>query len=263
MSNAHATEEEIRKAIVPKSDQLNADDLVAGPITVTITAVRKGDKEQPIIVDIEGHRPYKPCKTMLRVLVEAYTKEAKDWVGKRMTLYRDPDVLWAGVRVGGIRISHLSGLKEPKTFVVTLSRTRKAEIVIYPVVDSSPDNKAAIDKYTADIAAANSTEELKAVGFLLKNQPKAVQDAVRGTYANRQKVLSKPPEPAPNGNGRITANLQEWKTGIELMTTAESCDEFRRDALPDCPEEYKAAVEVYLANHEETLRNSLETHKGQ
>jgi hypothetical protein len=55
----------LRDTITPKSDQLNADDMITGPITVTITGVRRGDKDQPVVIDIDGgYQPYKPCKSM-------------------------------------------------------------------------------------------------------------------------------------------------------------------------------------------------------
>jgi hypothetical protein len=99
-------QEYMRTTIVPKSDQLNADDLLTGPITVTITGVRRGSVEQPVIVDIEGYegRPYKPGKSMRRVLISAYGDEPKQWIGKQLTLYCDPEVKFGGVKVGGIRI---------------------------------------------------------------------------------------------------------------------------------------------------------------
>ncbi len=78
------TPDEVRASIVPKSDQLNADDLLLGSITVTITKVRKGDREQPIVVEIEGHQPYKPCKTMRRILIASFSDDPKRWVGQEI-----------------------------------------------------------------------------------------------------------------------------------------------------------------------------------
>jgi len=187
--NDNPTPEEMRASIVPKSDQLNADDLTIGPITVTITGVRRGDREQPIIVELEGHRPYKPCKTMRRILIATFSDDPIGWIGQQMTLYRDPDVLWAGVKVGGIRISHLSGLSKPKTYIVTEKRGKRAEVLIQPIASLSPEDLAAADKAAIDIAKAETMEILKAVGFVVKQQSKAVQDAVRPLYVKRQREL--------------------------------------------------------------------------
>jgi hypothetical protein len=183
------TREEVLASIVPKSDQLNADDLITGPITVTITGVRRGDREQPIIVDIEGHRPYKPCKSMRRVLIAAYSDEPKQWTGKRMTLFCDPNVTWAGVKVGGIRISHLSGLTEPKTFLLTLTRGKKLEVTIYPLTTLSESDHSYIADMTDQIAAAETLDGLKAVGLNLAKASKTVQDELRPVYVARQKEL--------------------------------------------------------------------------
>jgi hypothetical protein len=183
------TPEEVRASIVPKSDQLNAEDFLAGPVTVTITGVRKGDKEQPIFVDLAGYpgRPYKPCKTCRRILIASFTDDPKAWIGQRMTLFCDPNVTWAGVKVGGIRISHLSGISEPRVFVLTQTRGKKTEVTILPV-KSSGDEKYIAD-VLSEIAKAETHEMLKAIGFMLKEKSKQIQDAVRSAYAARQKEL--------------------------------------------------------------------------
>ena len=189
MSN-DPTREDVRKSIIPKSDQLNADNLLTGPMTVTITGVRRGDKEQPIFVDIEGQQPYKPCKSMRRVLIAAFSDDPKRWIGQRMTLYCDPDVMWAGVRVGGIRISHLSGIDGPKTFLLTQTRGKKAEVVIQPLPpELSPEDQAYIADAKKQIAESPSMEVLDAIGLALKEQAKPIQDAVRGAYKAKKAEL--------------------------------------------------------------------------
>ena len=60
--------------VAPKSDQLNADDLIAGPRTIRIRGVRGTENpEQPVSVYFEGDdgKPYKPCKSMRRVMIAA------------------------------------------------------------------------------------------------------------------------------------------------------------------------------------------------
>ena len=189
MSN-DPTREDVRKSIIPKSDQLNADNLLTGPMTVTITGVRRGDKEQPIFVDIEGQQLYKPCKSMRRVLIAAFSDDPKRWIGQRMTLYCDPDVMWAGVRVGGIRISHLSGIDGPKTFLLTQTRGKKAEVVIQPLPpELSPEDQAYIADAKKQIASSDTVEFLKGVGLLIKGKPPAVQEAVRAEYVAKMAEL--------------------------------------------------------------------------
>ena len=92
----------LRDTIEPKSDQLNYDDVAGNPITVKIVSLKSGSAEQPVIIVLEKHRDFKPCKSMRRVLIAAWGDKGKDWIGQRMTLYGDPKVKFGGVEVGGI-----------------------------------------------------------------------------------------------------------------------------------------------------------------
>lgn len=128
--------ESVRDTIVPKSDQLNTDDLLSGPITVEITGVTRGTAEQPVCVAIKGHQPFKPCKSMRRVLVACWGEYAKNWVGKSLTLYADPNVKYGGVRVGGIRISHASGIADTMRMMLTTTRGKREEYTVQPLVEA-------------------------------------------------------------------------------------------------------------------------------
>ena len=121
--------------IKPKSDQLNADDLLLAPITVKVVSVKRGPVDQPVHIGIEGHMPYKPCKSMRRVLISAWGDKGGDWIGKSMTLYCDPSVKFGGVAMGGIRISHLSHIQGTMSIMLTASRGRKSEFVVRQIVD--------------------------------------------------------------------------------------------------------------------------------
>ena len=85
---------DLTESIAPKSDQLNADDLIAGAVTVTIAEVRKGTDEQPVDVHIAEFpgRAYRPSKSMRRVMVMAWGAEAAAYAGRRLTLYRLPSI---------------------------------------------------------------------------------------------------------------------------------------------------------------------------
>jgi hypothetical protein len=44
----------LRDTILAKSDQLNADDIIGTGITITVTAVKRGDSaEQPVVIRVE------------------------------------------------------------------------------------------------------------------------------------------------------------------------------------------------------------------
>ena len=56
---------DLTESIAPRSDQVNADDLIGGPVTYTIREVRKGAAEQPFdFMLVETDRAYRPSKTM-------------------------------------------------------------------------------------------------------------------------------------------------------------------------------------------------------
>jgi len=140
--------------IAPKSDQLNADDLIAGPITVRIVSVTHGNAESPIRVNIEGRMPYYPCKSMRRVLVAAWGEDGAPYAGRYMTLYRDPEVKYGGIKVGGIRISHLSDIGADMYMALTVTRGKRAEYTVQRLNIQAPAAKPkaapAADGYPAD-----------------------------------------------------------------------------------------------------------------
>lgn len=109
---------DITDALAPNSDQLDAIELVA-PRTFTIApggrlAVRDGKTVAEIA--LEGFpRVWRPSKGMLDVLARCWGSDAKQWVGRRVTLYNDPDVMFGKDRVGGIRVSHLSHIDGTQT----------------------------------------------------------------------------------------------------------------------------------------------------
>lgn len=129
---------DIADTIIPKSDQLNADDLIAGPRIITITKVvkRKGSKDTPpLVVSFEGDdgKPYLPCLSMRRALVYIWGKDATKWQGRSLRLYRDASVMFGGIPVGGIRISHASDIDGPREFPLTQSKTKRAMYRIEPL----------------------------------------------------------------------------------------------------------------------------------
>lgn len=127
---------DLSDTIAPKSNQLNADDLLGGlEITVTIERVQKtaGD-QQPITIHLAGGRwkPWKPCLGMRRVLIQVWGADGGAYVGRQVRLFRDPDVLWGGKKSGGIRIQAMSHLPndKPATVTVTLNKNTRVEVLI-------------------------------------------------------------------------------------------------------------------------------------
>ena len=177
-------------ALIPNSLQLNADDLLGGKtLTIKITkvivrkaATKKG--EQLVTVNYEGDndKPYLPCKSMCRVMVHVWGKDSATYVGKSMTLYCDPEVMFGGVKTGGIRISHMSGLDEPKTMALTATRANRKPFTVKPLATTSePTIDADKLKVEAQAAAEKGTAALQAFwGTLKKPQQAALKGALDG-----------------------------------------------------------------------------------
>ena len=128
---------DMTKAAEPKSDQQNAEDYLGGVTkTIKITKVTIKSGDQPVTINFEGDngKPYKPCKTMCKVMVSIWGADANKYIGKSMTLYGDPTVTWGGMAVGGIRISHMSDMGAPKTMALAANRASKKLITVNPLV---------------------------------------------------------------------------------------------------------------------------------
>jgi hypothetical protein len=156
--------------ITPKSDQLNADDLIAGPITIKVTGVKKyedgGRKKAAISYEGDNGKPYKPCVSMMRVLVTAWSATGSDYIGRSMTLYRDDSVVYGGIAVGGIRISHLSHIDKDLTMALTVSSTSRKlytvkvlAVAAKPLPALTPEDAESWAKAVKALAAGTTTTE--------------------------------------------------------------------------------------------------------
>jgi len=160
--------------IVPKSDQLNADDLIGGITkTIKITAAKVAKGDQPCSLSYEGDngKPYKPCLSMRRVLVQLWGKDGNAYVGRSMTLYRDDSVRFGANAVGGIRISHMSDISEEHHLPLTVSKGQKKMFTVKPLVaqrtkaDAPPSDPSiflkAIERVQKSITEAELDEAVK------------------------------------------------------------------------------------------------------
>jgi hypothetical protein len=133
---------DISHTITAKSDQLNACDLIAGPITVTVQSVKtNGPQDQPVWIDIGGgYQPYKPCLTVRRILAKLWGTKSRDWVGRSMTLFCDETVRWAGEDVGGIRVSHVSGIQQTAFVTTRASKRSVTKAKIEPIANQKKEH---------------------------------------------------------------------------------------------------------------------------
>ena len=146
---------DITATLAPKSNQMNADDLIVGPRTIIVTNVDVAiEAEQPVAIYFKGDsgRPWRPCKSMRRVLASAWGPDSSQYVGRGITLFRDPGALYGGQQVGGIRLSHLSHIEGPLTVMLTASRGKRLPYKVLPLQAPSPAAPAA--------AAAPPAEDL-------------------------------------------------------------------------------------------------------
>lgn len=153
---------DLSDSIAPRSDQWNADDLIAGPVTVTIADAKPGAAEQPVdILLVETpKRAYRPSKSMRRVIVAAWGKQSTVYAGRSLTLYRNPDITFGGEKVGGIEISHMSHIDKPVTLALTRSRGKRTPFTVQPLREApARDWQAEAD----DLAAVVRVDALYAL----------------------------------------------------------------------------------------------------
>jgi hypothetical protein len=127
-------------SIEARSDQINADDLIGGPMLVTISEVVQGKADQPFDFKLVEHpkKAYRPNKSMRRVLVALWGSETSPYAGRQLVLYREPTVKWAGEPVGGIRISHASHIAEQREVWAQTTRGHRERFVIEPLATQAP-----------------------------------------------------------------------------------------------------------------------------
>lgn len=157
---------DITKALAPKSDQKNADDFLGGPQTFTVESVTEGTEEQPVDINLVGHpgKPYKPSKSMLRVLAKLWGTSGADWAGRSLTLYTDPTVKFGGVTLGGIKISHMSHITKREQVSLTVTRGKKGTHTVQPLQEAPAPAKQPDTTIPADVVT--NTDKALADGNL-------------------------------------------------------------------------------------------------
>ena len=129
---------DISDSLAANSAQQNYDEYLAGPKTVTVAEVTQGTVEQPVnveLVEFPG-KPFKPAKSVRRVLAAAWGTDASQWTGRRLTIYGDPSVRYGGKEVGGLRVSHVSHIDKPITVALTVTRGKRAPFTVQPLPDA-------------------------------------------------------------------------------------------------------------------------------
>lgn len=147
----------------PRSDQQNFDDYVAGPKVVTIAEVTPGTAEQPAevhLVEFPG-RPYKPSKSMRRVLVAAWGPDTTTYTGRRMKLVGDPTVKFGGNVVGGIKIAALSDIEKPVKVQLTVTRGKRAPHVVEVLSEAAAQQQPTPEPTHEQVESCDDIDVLK------------------------------------------------------------------------------------------------------
>ena len=167
--------DDISKTIVAKSDQLNACDLIGGPITVTVEAVNiVKSADQPVSIRIGSDRqPFKPCLSVRRILAKVWGVDSSQWIGRSMTLFCDDSVIWAGEPAGGIRVSHVTGIDKTERVTTRASKHKVMQYIIEPLIINLP-------AYSDDDIEKNS--ESWRESFINGKKPKALIGAIKQKY---------------------------------------------------------------------------------
>ena len=124
---------DVSSTILSKSDQLNASDLIGNEMILTVSGVHLvSSPDQPMIINYidDDGRPYKPCKSMRRVLVGLWGKDASQWIGRSVGVYNEPSVKWAGKEEGGVRIKSMSHIDKNKSVTTSESKHKKTTYLI-------------------------------------------------------------------------------------------------------------------------------------
>lgn len=158
------TREEFNGTTKAKSDQMNAVDLIAGPAVFVITDIRMtGASDQPVAISLDAHtQPWKPSKTFRRVLAASWSGDPSEWIGRHVVLWCDPTITWAGEKVGGIAISHMSHIDGEKVYKLNESKSKKKTIKIQPYYPQESDQPDPEPTYWPDDAFANQLKKNQA-----------------------------------------------------------------------------------------------------
>jgi hypothetical protein len=197
---------DLSDTIEAKSDQLNADDLAGSTKTIVVTGVvRYSEKgEQCFYLDYQGGtgRPFKPCKSVRRVIMCGWGKDGSQWIGRSMTLYCDASVIYAGKEVGGIRVSHMSDIPKRITIKLTEKRGSKKEVFVEIL---EPTDKPMLPDATFETYLASAKQKILALEKT--NEQIITQIEVKVTLTDEQKAKIR-----EIGNDELTINEDEFES---------------------------------------------------
>jgi hypothetical protein len=125
---------------------------------------------------------------MLRVLAHCWGKETKAWIGRRVELYCDPEVMFGPNRVGGVRISRLSHIEKRTSVPMIIKRGQGGSWNVDPLPEDAPSTSA-----TSPTVSVATLADLEAM-FERKGIPEAARlsgvNTITGGSATDLKVIT-------------------------------------------------------------------------
>lgn len=238
--------EDLRSTTIPKSTQLNADQLIVGPMDLRITDVRIGpDEKQPIAVHYENEagRPFLPCLTMRRVLLSAWGHDGRDWIGKGLRVFHDPQVRFGGEDVGGVRISHMTDI--PGRRIELKLTASKGKKVLYTIERMEQQASGPTVAHVLQlIACAANNADMKAAKAAAETlTAQADIDQALAAYKARVAELK---ASTPAATTQPTKTLEQYRSDVESAAdaaAAQAAVETARTALS--ADDYRELQQAY------------------
>ena len=148
----------IREFVTIKSDRLNYENFIMGAKEFTISKLaKKTDQGKArLLIYFEGYEstPYWPSLGMIKCLSSPDgwgDAPFSDWIGRRMTLFGEPTVVYAGKEIGGIQISHISHIKGEYSTKITLRRGMRIDFTIEPLATTTTSKPAPALQYPSAV----------------------------------------------------------------------------------------------------------------
>lgn len=179
---------DISETTEPKSDQQQYDDFIGGiSRTVTVSGVSKGSPEQPVNIELKEYpgRPFRPNKTMRRLLLAAWGRDSTVYIGRTITLVGNPNVMWAGKPVGGVEIAALSHIDKPLTIALTTTRGKRSPFTVQPLsAPPAPKDESGRDWLAELNLAGDDRDAVVALGTAAKaaNATPQTMQLILGVY---------------------------------------------------------------------------------
>lgn len=174
------TELNIAPFIEAESDRIVGDDLIAGPRTFTVSKVSgviDEKKKKRLVLQLDGaNKPFIPCKGMARLLGHFWGADAAKWVGRVLTLYRDPDVRFGADTTGGVRVCAVSDIDRTEKVPIRTSQKSVKTYEVKPVEAPKPQpGKQTAEQWASEhIAAVQNAPDTDALGQLITKGGKAM-----------------------------------------------------------------------------------------